>query len=380
MTSTKLKIMLIASSLKQGGAERILSELANQWALENHEVHLVVLFDMPHFYKLHKNVIVHELGFKNLGFFQKIYSESTVFIKLRRLLKKENPRFVLSFLTLYNALTILASRFLNLKVYVSERDNLKITPPISLDILRRSTYPFATGIIAQTEDAKTILAKTFRSDKIQVIPNPIRKIQEDSTIKKENIILNVGRLVTEKGQEYLIESFSNIKDTSWNLVILGEGPLKEDLEAQVESLGIQDRVHLLRAVQNIEEWLRKASIFAFPSISEGFPNALLEAMSAGLPCVSFDCDSGPRDVIENGENGFLVPVASNSHATARSAYPALCCGRLSQYDSGNLGAGFRRRREVYPGVDGQFSGRRLVSGSGKSDAFYPGGHPGGQHG
>src|SRR5690606_19824055 len=136
---------------------------------------------------------------------------------------------------------------------------------------------------------------------------PVKKIQNYPDIAKEKLILNVGRLVTEKGQKYLIEAFSKINEKAdWRVVILGDGPLRNQLEEQVKILGLDKQVQFLGAVNNVDEWLAKASIFVIPSISEGFPNALAEAMSAGLPCVSFDCKTGPRDLIENYKNGILV--------------------------------------------------------------------------
>lgn len=302
----KEKIFLVLATLKQGGAERVMSELANQWASEKYDVHLILLANSEHFYNLHENVTRITLGLNHSSFTQKIFAVINVIIKLRQLLKKERPDFVLCFGPKYNIMTIVAGRFLNLNIFVSDRSNPKRRPEFYIHLLRKLTYRFATGIIAQTSLAKEILGKSTKNRNIKVIPNPIKKINEYPHLKRENIILNVGRLVPEKGQKYLIESFFNIKDSSWKLVILGEGPLQIQLEDQIERLGIQDRVYMPGAVKNVDEWLAKSSIFAFSSISEGFPNALLEAMSSGLPCVSFDCDSGPRDVIMNGKNGFLI--------------------------------------------------------------------------
>src|SRR5690606_32683176 len=91
---------------------------------------------------------------------------------------------------------------------------------------------------------------------------------------------------------------------------LGSGHLKDDLKQQARGLDIEDRVIFLGSITNVDEWLARASIFAFPSISEGFPNALAEAMAAGLPVVSFNCDAGPNEIVVNGLNGFLVPVGN----------------------------------------------------------------------
>lgn len=118
----------------------------------------------------------------------------------------------------------------------------------------------------------------------------------------------MGRLVKEKGQKYLIESFSKVEESNWKLVILGDGPMKKELILLAENLNIKERVLFPGAVKDVDSWLQKSSIFAFSSISEGFPNALVEAMSSNLACVSFNCDAGPNEIITNNKNGFLVDV------------------------------------------------------------------------
>lgn len=302
-----MKIFLIIPTLRQGGAERVMSELANEFIKHNHEVHLILLVKSELFYTLNSKIEITNFGFENKGTFVKIFSEVKTFQSFRRLLKKERPDVVLSFMDKYNVFTILASRFLNLKVFVSDRGNPKKIISSYIHFLKKRTYKYADGIVAQTNLAKTILEKATQNHNIKVISNPVKIIQKYPLIKREKIIINVGRLVPEKGQSYLIEAFSRIEDPSWRLIILGEGPLRQNLQDQVKTLKIANRVSIPGAVLNVDEWLAKASIFAFPSISEGFPNALVEAMAAGLPCVSFDCDAGPRDIIENGKNGFLVP-------------------------------------------------------------------------
>ena len=301
-----MKILLVIPTIKQGGAERVITELANQWSLDNHEVHLILLAEADHFYKLDKRITVHQLGFKNLGKIQKVIAETKVFFKLRNLFKSERPDFVLSFMDKYNVLTILASRFLPIKIFISDRSNPNKKISAFLYLLKKGTYKFADGIIAQTSLAKDIIYKNFYNRNIKTIPNPIKQVMLYHEIKRENIIINVGRMVPEKGQKYLIEAFSKLRNSDWNLVILGDGPLRNDLEVQVNQFGLGDRIIMPGAVNDVDEWLAKASIFAFPSVSEGFPNALVEAMAAGLPVVSFDCDAGPRDIILDSINGFLV--------------------------------------------------------------------------
>ncbi|MFW5983047.1 MAG: glycosyltransferase family 4 protein [bacterium] len=303
-----MKIFLIRSSLIHGGAERVITELANEFAKNKHEVHMVILAVSEDFYSLHPEIKIHRLGFLNKGALKKQFAELKTFFKLRELLKTERPDASLSFGPKYNILTILASSFLGLKIFVSDRSNPRKKIDWHIDLVRRLTYRFANGVIAQTSLAKKLQERTTGNKNIKVIPNPVKEVKLYPEIKCEKIILNVGRLVPEKGQKFLLEAFKNLNVSDWKLVILGDGPLRGDLENQAKKLQIENKVIMPGAVNNVDEWLAKASIFAFPSVSEGFPNALLEAMAAELPCVSFDCDAGPRDIITDGENGFLVEL------------------------------------------------------------------------
>ncbi len=301
-----MKIFLVIPTLKQGGAERIMHELANNFNLLGHEVHLCLLTNRKVFYVPDRGVHIHRLGFENKNHLQKKISELKTFYKLRQLMVDIGPDVVLSFMDKYNVLTILASRFLNLKVFVSDRSNPKKTISPILQFLKRLTYKHATGIVAQTSLAKEIIFELTNNPNIKVISNPLKHLEFYPEIKRERLIINVGRLVPEKGQKYLIEAFSKLSNTDWKLVILGDGTLKGALKNQIKMLGLEDRVIMPGSVRNVDEWLARSSIFAFPSVSEGFPNALVEAMGAGLPCVSFDCDAGPKDIIVNNENGFLI--------------------------------------------------------------------------
>ncbi|WP_040490568.1 glycosyltransferase family 4 protein [Indibacter alkaliphilus] len=305
-----MKIYLIIPTLKQGGSERVMAELSNQFAKKEFlEVHLILLAKSEDFYFINHNVTIHRLGYQNNGRFGKIFSEFTTFVKLRKLLKSNKPDIILSFMDKYNIFTILSSAFLDLKVFVSDRSNPLKKIPKSTEILKKLTYNFATGIIAQTHFAKSVLECRINHKNIKVIPNPLKSDQNILKKTKEKIILNVGRLVPEKGQKFLLDAFSQLNDQGgWEIVILGEGPLKEDLEGQIKCLGLDNKVSLQGSVKNVDEWYSKASIFAFSSVSEGFPNSLVEAMASGLPCISFDCNAGPSDIIDNGINGLLVNV------------------------------------------------------------------------
>jgi len=303
-----MKISLIIPTLNQGGAERVMSELGNQFHEMGHQVSFVLLVNGEDFYNIHPAIEIHRLGFSNSGRLNKIFNEAKLFLSLRKLLKKESPDTVLSFGDKFNVFTILASRNLNLKVFVSDRSNPNKIIPRLTGFLRKKTYPYATGIIAQTSLAKQVLLKKTNHQNIKVIPNPLKSILIEKKVVKEKIILSIGRLVPEKGQIFLIRALSKLDNQDWKVVILGDGLLKNDLEYEAKNLGVESRLVMPGAVKNVDEWLARASIFVLPSISEGFPNSLVEAMAAGLPVVSFDCNAGPRDIINNNQNGFLIPL------------------------------------------------------------------------
>ncbi|MEX0596397.1 MAG: glycosyltransferase, partial [Candidatus Paceibacterota bacterium] len=269
----KERIALVIPTMKSGGAERVLSELANQWANQNIDVHLILLANTEKFYQVDSKITIHQLGFKNIGGKgRKFISEIKTFCQLRQLLKELSPNAVLSFMTKYNVFTIMASVGLKLNLFVSDRSNPYKKLPLIISQLRKYLYPVTTGIIAQTEEAKKVLRKLTGHKNIHVIPNPVRDVKVFPDVQREKIIVNMGRMVPEKGQKYLLEAFSLIKNHDWKLVILGDGPLSKKLEKQIQELRISENVFLPGLVNNVDEWLAKSSIFVFSSVSEGFPN------------------------------------------------------------------------------------------------------------
>lgn len=305
-----MKIALVIPSLGSGGAERVISMLANHWANRSDcAVDLVVLSAGQAFYEIDPRVTVHQLGYiGGKGGATKVIGLLRGGSMLRSTLKKIKPDVVLSFIREANILTLLFTRFLGVKVVISERDSSAAIVSPLYSYLRRLTYPWANGIIVQTEQYKRFIVKEVCNDRVGVIANPVRKI-ERFQIEKEKVVITVGRLIEEKGQSYLLKAFKKSKHASdWRLVILGDGALKASLAAEAVRLGISERVIFIGATKDVDRWLGMASIFAFPSVSEGFPNALAEAMSAGLPCISFNCVAGPSDIIADGVNGFLVDV------------------------------------------------------------------------
>jgi glycosyltransferase involved in cell wall biosynthesis len=150
-------------------------------------------------------------------------------------------------------------------------------------------------------------------EKALVIPNPVPRMSNVS-VKEENqfpkpFILAMGRFAPQKGFDLLVRAFrkNSVKHPEWSLVILGEGSERLSLEVMATELGIENRIYLPGRYSNPTEVMAEASVFVLPSRYEGFPNALIEAMACGLPSISFDCPSGPREIIRHGIDGILVP-------------------------------------------------------------------------
>jgi len=209
------------------------------------------------------------------------------------------------------------------RVVVSERnapkqDHLSRKSKLARYLL----YPRADGFVFQTQEAKNFYAAHLRGRGV-VIPNPlpVEQLPEPygDTTKKKNIV-SVGRMMPQKNQALLLDAFSMIAGEfpDYRLTIYGDGPLRKALEEKTSALGLEGRVFLPGYQSDVLEQIRSAALFVLPSDFEGMPNALIEAMALGLPCISTDCPcGGPRSLIENGKNGMLVP-AGDADAMARA--------------------------------------------------------------
>lgn len=305
MISSK-KICFITPNLNMGGMERVLSILAN-YAIENgFSVYIVCLIDNEIHYSLSDRVNIISPSFK---YQSGLNNKKKVALYLFKTLKDINPDSILSFSEAFNPLAIIVSKIARYPIYISDRSspNVKLKP--STQLLRKLTYPLANGLILQTKLAKQAALRKGYNSNIAIIPNPLKSIKEYPNISRKNIIISVGRLIPSKNFIDLIDIFnSTTSRDSWKLLILGEGSERANLEKKITQLGLIDRVKLIGAVKDVDRYLAEASIFAFTSMSEGFPNALSEAMAAPLACISYDCISGPSELIEDEVNGYLIPL------------------------------------------------------------------------
>lgn len=297
-------------SLGYGGAERVTVNLANKFAEKGYNVTIITYFDTPSAYELSERVrIINCHCNKNnklLGFLQGI-------INTRKLVKQINADIVVSLLTQTNIMLILSLLNTRIPLIISERNDPKRDPKKRLyRILRFMFYRFAEGFVFQTEGAKRYFSKNIQR-KSCIIHNPvyIRYNQYKNINAREKAIVNVGRLYEQKNQKLLIKAFSKIANEfpEYKLYIYGEGVLRESLSMLIKNLNLENRVILAGIKEDLWDSIYLSSMFVLSSDYEGMPNALMEAMALGLPCVSSDCSpGGPASLINHGKNGLLFPV------------------------------------------------------------------------
>ena len=325
------RILFCVSSMHGGGAERVAALLCNRWAQHGYKVTLVATYAGRGkcLYALDERVqlvyladIVRTVRKTPWTMVRRLWA-------IRRLVRDTRAHVVISFLTPVNIAVLLATRGLGVPIVVSERSYPPAMPlRLIWKILRRMTYPWASRVVMQTQSGLEWLQQAMPGSRGGVIANPCAVplpetasgIEPASVLSAERfLLLSVGRLSQEKGFDLLISAFATLCDAfaDWDLVILGEGSERQTLKAQIVSEKLDKRVILPGHVDNVGAWYRRADLYALSSRFEGFPNTLLEAMAYGLPAVSFDCLTGPADLIRNGVDGYLVQPEDGSAGLAR---------------------------------------------------------------
>jgi glycosyltransferase involved in cell wall biosynthesis len=313
-----MKILLMISSMSAGGAERVACSLANAWSERGDNVIVMPTFSGRGecFFELSADVRLVYLADMVSSRARSFLNQFARLRALRRFIAKERPDITVSFLTNVNVAAVIASAGLDVPVIICERIDPFICPvSLWLNLARRLVYPFADALMVQTQ---AVAAKYAASGKclrrVSVIPNPV-------PLEVLNLccvpctggrkrLLAVGRLEGQKQFDVLIRVFARItnRHPDWSLRIIGDGPLRAELQQQIVALGLESRIELSGRIVDIGDELANADAFALTSSFEGFPNALLEAMAAGLPCVTFDCQSGPREISLDGKTALLVAL------------------------------------------------------------------------
>jgi GalNAc-alpha-(1->4)-GalNAc-alpha-(1->3)-diNAcBac-PP-undecaprenol alpha-1,4-N-acetyl-D-galactosaminyltransferase len=320
-----VRLTLVISSLTSGGAERIMAGLANDWAAHGHHVTLITLArSNDDRYSLVPAVT--RVGLDMLSpsgsLWQAARSNWRRLKRLRHEILRSQPDAVVSFLSETNVLTLAATRALGLPVIVSERvDPMAHRISTLWASLRDLLYRRASAVVVQTHEVARWAERRVPVKSVHIIPNPVPPPNEPPESRGEAVgvpewladprhkVFAVGRLTRQKGFDLLMEAFAHChrQYSDWTLVILGEGEERRRLEELAVQLGIESAVRLPGYVPDVPRVLRQADIFVLSSRYEGFPNALLEAMACGIPVISTDCPSGPRDIVRHGLDGLLIP-------------------------------------------------------------------------
>lgn len=348
----KKHIVMYIGSLCKGGAERVMSNLAEYFFSEGYKVTFVTTYveddeyDLPHAaWKVvpeggnvtaisprgQKRCLEVRDDDESIGrVFSALTSEESsgrianVFkrvSKLRRIFKEQNPDIILSFLGKNNIMAICAGKKLGIPVVVSVRSNpSREYKGRGLKLGMKYFFPKAAGVVVQTTGARDYFNESIRK-KCRILPNSIHPdfINGDVVPMKDRKkqIVSVGRLDENKNQILLINAFEEIskKYPDYELVIYGDGPSRKSFEKRAEE--INANITFMGNVSGVSEYIKNAKVFVLTSKQEGMPNALIEAMSMGLACISTNCPcGGPFDIIKNGENGQLIEMGTDDEMKA----------------------------------------------------------------
>jgi len=312
------KIAFLIFSLGSGGAERVVSGLANNLA-DTHDVTIITLVKKIPFYQLNSKVQLLHCSDKiktATNPLSSLYDGVVRVITIYKFLRKHEIQLLINFMTMANIYGILASKLAKIPCIISERANHAVYQLPKLIVkIRNLIYKHANLLVVQTEGNKDFYENVISPDKILIIQNPISEtLQSKRSLHrkegKKNYILNVGSFKQGKAQDLLISAFANIPNEGWELIFVGEGPKKSRFLQLAHDLKIADKTSFEGQQSDIHTYYKNATIFVFTSEHEGFPNALMEALFFGIPSISTDCPYGPSDLITDGENGFLIPVGN----------------------------------------------------------------------
>lgn len=367
--SSKL-IMIFIPSFEGGGAEKVMIQIANELASEEYGVHLVLSnAEGPY-----KKLVNPEVKIVDL----KANSVSQTLFPMVLYLRRRKPMVAMSTMLHCNLLLALAALISGTSTKLVAREAL----PIETEASQSKAINILTKIIYRRFDAHISLTKCQQNIRREyiglpkrvtefVIPNPVDfeliselgrsefPIKIADTLRDLPILVACGRLTHQKGFDVLLQSFKKIIDTKQCiLIILGEGPLRNELERMVEDANLGEFVYLPGFVDNPHSVIARASVYVSTSRFEGMPNALLNAYAAGIKCVATDCPCGPSEIIENGEDARLVPI-DDSDAIAAAVIDLLTTNNSSTVRSKSWKQQYRleavvRRYRVALGLDEVF--------------------------
>lgn len=304
------KIVFFIDSLSNsGGTERVTTVLANYFSeIKHYDISILTINNTGrNFFTLNNQVKVEHLHKKKCNRYTR-YIQNLFLI--RKFYNKHHPDYWIDVCSALSLMSIPALYKTNVKVITWEHFNANVEwNPITSPLARKIAVKYAYKVITLTRTDKKIYENRFKSNNVLCIPNPIT-IDKNSPICNimSHTVLAIGRLEKQKGFDMLLQIWSKTKckDNGWNLRIIGKGKEKENLNNLIQSLNLSDTVSINTPTSNITTEYTNASIYVMSSRFEGLPLVLIEAASCGMPIISFDCETGPRDIINDGENGILI--------------------------------------------------------------------------
>lgn len=313
-------VLMVMHHLERGGAQRVVATLANAWVRRGITVSVLTFEAIEKdFFAFDDRVarLVHPFPVANqsLAHPARLWRGLSWMIGIRRLIRRTGAPTVLSFLTATNIQVIIACLGLGgIRLIISERNDPKRQPLRGRwRHLRRWLYRFADGVTANSPGALEAMASYVPKDKLTFVPNPAATPSDAPYLPpsdRQPTILAVGRLTHQKAYDVFLAALGKIASTlgDWQVVIVGDGPLDAELEAQAERLGLAGRLKWAGRQSDPFVFYRSADIFVLPSRYEGMPNALMEAMGEGLPSIVTDTLSGALEFVEHDHNGLVVPA------------------------------------------------------------------------
>lgn len=305
-----MKLTFVTSTLHAGGAERVISLLANSFCQKGYEVEIVCINKHLVFYPIDEKVKVWfaEDEVKSLSILKKM-------MWLRKHINSEKPNVVIAFMLEVYCVTLASLIGVSVPVISSER----IDPHFfgrAKGLLRWLLLRRTAHLVVQT-----VRIKDFYSAKLQsrttIIPNPVTdKVFSLTPTLKQKRIIAVGRLAYQKNYPMMFRAFAKVHHDfpDWQLVVYGNGPQKDEIRGVIERLGMEGHIILAGKSDHVVEEMNKSSLFVMSSDYEGMSNALLEAVCVGLPVISTDV-SGAKDLITEGVNGYIVPIGNEKALT-----------------------------------------------------------------
>lgn len=341
------RIIFVTVSMTGGGTERVIATLSNYLVSQGYEVTILQIAEATMAYELDERVRVIRVGETSGGSIKKRLERIA---NMRRVFKEQKPANIMALGTVCSIFSGIAN--LGMKknhLVVSERnkpDRMNMKPYTKGGLmLRNFAYRTADTLVLQTEDSKIYFPKDI-VEKAVIIGNPLTsKIPDVYEGVREKRIVGAARLIEEKNHPLLIDAFYEFSKThpEYSLEIYGKGELEESLKNQIKELGIEDKAKVMPFASDLHDKIKNASIFVSASNGEGLSNSIMEALALGIPVIGTDCPvGGTRMLIENGVNGFLVPMN-----TVDTMVEAMCKIADDEELAKSMSLEGRKIREVY---------------------------------